>query len=143
MNNINPLNTLTASTFALALKTQNFHWNVQGINFAPLHAMFEEQYDALYEQVDVLAERVRALGQTSLGGLQAYLDVSIVKDAPEGVGAEDMIAILAQDHQTLSRHLVEAAADFGDAKDAVTEDMLIGMAQEHDKTVWMLKAHLV
>ncbi len=132
-----------AGTAALAVKTQNFHWNVEGPHFAALHGLFEEQYGALQEASDTLAERIRALGDYAPGGLAAFAALSPVGDAPQGPpAAEAMIASLAEGHRTMSGEasaLLRAAQDAGDE---VTVDMTIERMTEHDKTAWMLDVHL-
>ncbi len=134
---------MLAGTSALALKTQNFHWNVEGPHFAALHALFEEQYDALAEAVDELAERIRALGDTAPGGLAAFAALSPVADAPESPpAAEAMIRLLADDHRRLSSEAAALLATAQEAGDEVTVDMMIQRMTEHDKTAWMLDAHL-
>ena len=132
-----------AGTAALAVKTQNFHWNVEGPHFAALHGLFEEQYDALQEAADTLAERIRALGDYAPGGLAAFAALSPVGDAPaEPPAAEAMIASLAEGHRTLSSEASALLQTAQDAGDEVTVDMTIERMTEHDKTAWMLDAHL-
>lgn len=132
-----------AGTAALAVKTQNFHWNVEGPHFAALHALFEEQYGALQEASDTLAERIRALGDCAPGGLAAFAALSPVGDAPQDPpAAEAMIAVLAEDHRTMSGEASALLRTAQDAGDEVTVDMMVERMTEHDKTAWMLDAHL-
>ena len=132
-----------AGTAALAVKTQNFHWNVEGPHFAALHGLFEEQYGALQEASDTLAERIRALGDYAPGGLAAFAALSPVGDAPQDPpAAEAMIASLAEGHRTMSGEASVLLRTAQDAGDEVTVDMTIERMTEHDKTAWMLDAHL-
>ncbi len=134
---------MLAGTAALAVKTQNFHWNVEGPHFTALHGLFEEQYGALQEAVDMLAERIRALGDHAPGGLGAFAALSPVGDAPEGpLAAEAMIAALAEDHRMLSREGDALLKTAGEAGDEVTVDIMVERMTAHDKTAWMLDAHL-
>lgn len=137
------LNGVLADSYRLALKTQNFHWNVSGPQFKALHDLFEEQYGDLNEAVDDLAERVRALGFAAPGGFNAFERLSVIEDAPEEPGtANEMLRDLAEDNTTLegrARAALEVAEGVGDE---VTSDMLIGRMTAHDKAAWMLRASL-
>jgi starvation-inducible DNA-binding protein len=134
------LNAVLASTFALALKTHNFHWNVTGPRFQGLHAQFEEQYTDLYAAVDEIAERIRALGSMAPGGLGRYGELSVVEDAPEiPPAAEDMVAALARDHDAMARQLRPLIGEAGEVSDEVTAGLLTDRLGVHEKTAWMLR----
>ncbi len=134
------LNAVLASTFALALKTHNFHWNVTGPRFQGLHVQFEEQYTDLYGAVDEIAERIRALGAIAPGGLGRYTDLSVVEDAPEAPPAADhMVAALARDHDAMARQLRPLIAEAGEVSDEVTAGLLTDRLGVHEKTAWMLR----
>lgn len=134
------LTVVLASTFTLALKTHNFHWNVTGPRFQGLHAQFEEQYTDLYGAVDEIAERIRALGAIAPGGLGRYADLSVVEDAPEEPpAADDMVAALARDHDAMARRLRPLIAEAGEVSDEVTAGLLTDRLGVHEKTAWMLR----
>lgn len=129
-----------ADTYALAIKTQNYHWNVTGADFFQLHGMFEEQYADLSAAADELAERIRALGHRAPGGLKAFQDLTQIEDGDGSSSALEMVKQLAGDHQIVSSLLksgVEAAEEAGDVS---TADMLTGRITVHDKAAWMLNA---
>jgi starvation-inducible DNA-binding protein len=129
-----------ADTYALAIKTQNYHWNVTGADFFQLHGMFEEQYADLSAAADELAERIRALGHRAPGGLKAFQDLTQIEDGDGSSAALEMVKQLAGDHQIVSSLLkrgVEAAEEAGDV---ATADMLTGRITVHDKAAWMLNA---
>ena len=116
MSNENPVTAalagMLASTHALALKTQNYHWNVEGPHFAALHQLFEGQYEALHAATDDLAERMRALGAYAPAGLAAFAAASAVPDAPEDPPAGlAMVADLADGHRTASAEAGPNVAD--------------------------------
>ncbi len=138
------LNRLLADEFVLLTKTRNFHWNVTGINFAPLHALFQKQYEELEGTVDELAERVRALGHVPLGSLREFLEAARLRETPGKLLApEKMLAALLEDHESVIRNLrqdLEACA--ARHRDAGTSDMLTGLMESHEKTAWMLRSHL-
>ena len=137
------LNGVLADSYRLALKTQNFHWNVSGPQFKALHDLFEEQYGDLAEAVDDLAERVRALGFAAPGGFNVFERLSVIEDAPEEPGtANEMLRGLAEDNTMLegrARAALEVAEGVGDE---ATADMLIARMTAHDKAAWMLRASL-
>ena len=132
-----------ASTFTLQLKTQNFHWNVTGPNFAALHVLFEGQYNELFAAVDEVAERIRALGPMAPGSYAAFQKLTTVEDAPaEPPGFKAMIAELAKDHETLSTACGDLRKSAESFADSVTGDLMNGRMMAHDKAGWMLRAHL-
>ncbi|KAA5607444.1 DNA starvation/stationary phase protection protein [Roseospira marina] len=137
------LATVLAGTYALALKTQNFHWNVTGPRFRGLHALFEEQYTDLQGASDEIAERIRSLAAVAPGGLARFAALSPVEDAPDvPPGADAMVAQLAADNDTLARTLRGLIGEAGDAGDEATADLLTGRLATHEKAAWMLRASL-
>lgn len=138
------LNHRLADTVVLYQKTRNYHWNVRGPRFQPLHEFFETQYDQLEEAIDEIAERVRQLGGNASGTLTEFIQMSALKEHPGEVPSEqDMIANLLIDHETVIRQLredVEATAE--DYHDQGTSDFLTGIMEAHEKMAWMLRAFL-
>lgn len=133
---------LLAETYTLYLKTHNFHWNVTGPNFHTLHLMFEGQYTELATAVDTLAERIRALGQRAPGSYAEFAKLSAVKDASGTPDAEAMLAELAADHKLVAEQadrVLRVAQEHGDEGTASIAGDRIEL---HEKTVWMLTAHL-
>jgi starvation-inducible DNA-binding protein len=133
---------LLADSYLLGLKTQNYHWNVTGMSFGSLHALFETQYNDIAAAVDELAERIRALGEKAPGSFAAFSKLSSIKEETGNPGAEQMIKKLVADHETLAETceaVIEAADEIDDEG---TEDMAIARLKFHQKAVWMLKAHL-
>lgn len=133
---------LLGDTAALASKTQGYHWNVTGPQFSALHALFEQQYDALAEATDELAERIRALGQPAPSGLAALLKLSTI---PEETGApswQDMLRRLAEGHEHAARSARAVLPLAQERGDEATADLAIGRIHEHDKAAWMLRATL-
>src|SRR3989338_11479539 len=90
-----------ADTYAVYLKTQNFHWNVKGPLFFSLHKMFEEQYQELATAVDDIAERIRALGCTTPASFAQFSKLTSIKEETLDVNAEDMVKKLLKDHEIL------------------------------------------
>jgi starvation-inducible DNA-binding protein len=131
-----------ADTYALYLKTQNFHWNVTGPLFYTLHKMFEEQYLELASAVDEIAERIRSLGGYTPASFSQFNQLSSLKEEKEKVEAVSMVEKLLKDHETLAQHathLIETAQTAGDEG---TADLLIQRLKVHEKFAWMLRSSL-
>jgi len=136
------LSRFLADTYTLYLKTHNFHWNVEGPMFNTLHLMFETQYTELALAVDLIAERIRALGFPAPGSYRDFAALSSVEDAVGRPGATDMIAQLAKDQETVVRTARRVFALADKANDQPTADLLTQRMQVHEKTAWMLRAML-
>jgi starvation-inducible DNA-binding protein len=135
------LSRLLADTYTLYLKTHNFHWNVEGPLFNTLHLMFEQQYTELAAAVDLIAERVRALGFPAPGSYSAFARLATVKEAGETVpSAEEMVRQLARDQETVAKTARSLFPAVEAAKDEPTADLLTQRLQIHEKTAWMLRA---
>lgn len=131
-----------AETTVATLKAQNFHWNVTGMSFGALHALFEEIYTDHFKAQDELAERVKGLDGHADGRYAEFLKRSAILEVKGEKSAKDMVATLKSDQETLSatlRALAELAEQHGDV---VTNDLAIERADAHDKFAWMLRAHL-
>ena len=133
---------LLAETYTLYLKTHNFHWNVTGPHFHTLHLMFEEQYTELATAVDTLAERIRALGQRAPGSYAEFAKLSAVKDASGTPDAEAMLAELAADHKLVAEQADRVLRVAQEHNDEGTSSIAGDRIELHEKTVWMLTAHL-
>lgn len=137
------LGVVLASSYTLQLKTQNFHWNVTGPTFGPLHELFGAQYTEVAAAIDEIAERIRALGETTPGSFAEFGRLSEVEDAPASPPDHmAMISALAKDHETLSRVCRETGSFADDAGDTATGDLMNGRMTAHDKAAWMLRSHL-
>lgn len=139
---IQSLSKLLADSYVLYLKTQNYHWNVTGPQFGPLHAMFEGQYTDLAGAIDEVAERIRALGEKAPGSFSAFAKLATVKEENSHPSADQMVKNLANDNQALvetAEAVIKAASEVGDE---ASMDLAIGRVQTHQKNHWMLKAYL-
>lgn len=136
------VNQVLGTTYMLYVKTQNFHWNVEGPLFYPLHKLFEEQYEELAEATDLLAERVRQLGFTAAGTLKEFISLSELKESPKIPDAHGMISELYKDRQALSNLLHKKIIEAQKFADEATADIYIELLREHDKAAWMLKSQL-
>lgn len=131
-----------ADTYTLYLKTHNFHWNVTGPMFQTLHLMFEQQYNELALAVDLLAERIRALGHPAPGSYAEFSKLSSIAEASGVPRAEDMIRQLVDGQESLVRTARNVFATAEKASDQVTIDLLTQRMQVHEKTAWMLRSLL-
>ena len=136
------LSHLLADSYTLYLKTHNFHWNVTGPMFNTLHLMFEGQYTELAIAVDLIAERIRALGSPAPGSYAEFADLTSLKEAKGVPKALDMVDQLVQGHEAVARSArkVFPAAEKG--TDEATCDLLTQRIQLHEKTAWMLRSLL-
>tara|TARA_Y100001958_G_C20910640_1_gene328901 strand:+ start:72 stop:542 length:471 start_codon:yes stop_codon:yes gene_type:complete len=135
------LSKVLADTYTLYLKTHNFHWNVTGPMFNTLHLMFEQQYTELQTAVDVIAERIRSLGERAPGSYIEFKELTVIPEAEKGgTSAEEMIKALLKDHEAVAKtaRTVFPAAEKGN--DEATADLLTQRIQLHEKTAWMLRA---
>ncbi len=124
------------------MKAQNYHWNVKGMAFGPLHELFQKIYEDHFEGQDELAERVKALGAHAEGRISVFLSRTRLKECDGHVDAQTMIANLKADQEALSGQLI-ALAELADKHgDLVTNDLAIERSAVHDKFAWMLAAHL-
>jgi starvation-inducible DNA-binding protein len=133
---------LHADEFVLYTKTLNFHWNVYGLHFNDLHALFKSQYEALFKIVDDLAERTRTLGSDALGSLEEFSKIARISNAPvTALPAPAMLKALLEDHETMIRNLrSESALVLEEFNDSGTNNFLIDIMNRHEKTAWMLRA---
>jgi starvation-inducible DNA-binding protein len=137
---VETLKVALADTYALYLKTQNYHWNVTGPNFKPLHLLFEEQYNDLALAVDTIAERIRALGEKAPGTWKAYETLSTIKDGDENADAVTMVKEIAGDQDVLVSTLKQALEAAQTVGDEVTIGLVVDRMGVHEKAAWMLRS---
>jgi starvation-inducible DNA-binding protein len=131
-----------AETYALYLKTQNFHWNVRGPEFYSLHLLFEKQYQELAEAVDEIAERIRALGFFVDASFSGFTDLSAIKEEEKVLNANEMLRSLIHGRETVIRNGRKVAEIADRDGDFATVDMLGRMLGSHEKMAWFLRSQL-
>jgi starvation-inducible DNA-binding protein len=136
------LSRLLADTYTLYLKTHNYHWNVTGPMFQTLHLMFEGQYNELALAVDLIAERIRALGAPAPGSYRAFTELSSVPEEDDSPDATEMIRRLVAGQETVARTARSVFPVVEAAHDEPTADLLTQRLQIHEKTAWMLRSLL-
>lgn len=138
------LNRDLSDAYLVLIKTKKFHWDVVGPQFRSLHEIWEEQYIALTDSIDSMAERVRALGGFPVGTAQGFLENATIKEQvgiiPQATG---MVAQLVEDHEQIIRNLREHVdASSEQFHDEGTADFLTGLMEKHEEMAWMLRSFI-
>ncbi|MGK7754473.1 MULTISPECIES: Dps family protein [unclassified Roseovarius] len=136
------LNQCVAETAVTTMLAQNFHWNVTGMAFGPLHELFQTIYEDHFVAQDDLAERIKALDGHAEGMLAGMIKRSKVPEAEGTPAAEEMIRLMKEAQETLAETLAGAGELAAKHGDTLTEDLCIARGQAHEKFAWMLRAHL-
>ena len=136
------LSRLLADTYTLYLKTHNFHWNVTGPMFQTLHLMFETQYNELALAVDLIAERIRALGYPAPGTYTDYAKLASIKETTGVPKATSMIELLVEGQEAVVRTARSVFPLVEKVNDEASADLLTQRMQVHEKTAWMLRSLL-
>ena len=139
---VEALNQAIAETAVTTMLAQNFHWNVTGMAFGPLHDLFQKIYEDHFEAQDDLAERIKAIGGHAEGSLAGMVKRSKVSEHNGNVPDTDMIKILANAQDIIAQTLIGVSDVASAEADKLTEDLCINRAREHQKFSWMLKSHL-
>lgn len=132
------LSRLLADTYAVYLKTHGYHWNVRGPNFASLHTLFMTQYTEMWNAIDLVAERIRALGELAPQGYGAFGKLSGIQDGDPSKSADTMLQELLADHATL----IATAKAAREGADDVTAAVIDARIDAHQKHAWMIRATL-
>lgn len=142
MNNkiILRLEVTLADTYAIYLKTQNYHWHVRGPQFKSLHELFEGQYKELAEAVDQVAERLLMMGHKAPATFSEFNHLKTIKDGDSSLSANQMVSELAADHNVLVRDLNQAIQLAQENNDEGTVSLLSERIAAHQKAHWMLAA---
>ena len=136
------LNLVLADSYALMALTHSAHWNVEGSDFYALHKSFQEQYENLFEAIDEIAERVRALEAYAIGGLNTFAKVAQMDEFKAPMPAKDYLAALIVAHEKVVDDATRLRDVAGELNDLQTQDLMIERLTWHEKTMWMLKATL-
>ena len=136
------LNQCVAETVVTTMLAQNFHWNVTGMAFGPLHELFQKIYEDHFEGQDELAERIKAIDMHAEGQLATMLERSKVREADGRQDHREMLKLLMQAEETLAATLASAGAVAAEHGDTLTEDLAIDRGRTHEKFAWMLRSHL-
>lgn len=138
---IDALNSVLAETFRLYFQTHSYHWNVEGPAFRQLHEVFEQQYQNLWEALDVIAERIRTQGAYAPSSIASLMALAGPEDEP-AQSAEEMVSKLIEAHDAVSGTLRGAIQTSAEAGDEVSAGLLTDRLEWHEKELWMMKASL-
>ena len=133
---------LLADSYALYLMTHNFHWNVTGPMFNTLHLMFMAQYTEQWNALDLVAERIRALGHPAPGTYKQFATLTSIEEVDGVPRATEMIRYLVAAQETTARTARELLPMVNKANDQPTADLLTQRLEVHEKTAWMLRSLL-
>lgn len=139
---IDRLHVVLADSYALMALSHLAHWNVEGADFFPLHQAFQQQYENLFEAVDEVAERIRALDGYAIGGLSALASAAQMEEFKSPMSQKDYVAALIVAHEKVTDDAARTRDAAGEADDLETQDLMIKRIQWHEKTLWMLKSYL-
>ena len=136
------LSRFLADSYTLYLKTHYYHWNVTGPMFNTLHLMFETQYTELSLAVDLIAERIRALGVYAPGTYKEFAKLTVIPEDTSVPKAQDMIKNLVAGQEAVVRTARSLFPVIEKASDEASADLLTQRIQLHEKTAWMLRSLL-
>ena len=136
------LSALLADSYTLYLMTHNFHWNVTGPQFNSLHTMFMTQYTEQWNALDIIAERIRALGFPAPGTYKEFVKLASIKEVEGVPKANDMVRHLVAAQEATARTARKLLPLVGEADDQPTADLLTQRLDVHEKTAWMLRSLL-
>lgn len=141
-NIVKGLSKLLADSYTLYLMTHNFHWNVTGPQFNGLHTMFMDQYTEQWNALDIIAERIRALGFPAPGTYKEFSKLTAIKEVEGVPSATDMLKLLVSAQETTARTARGLFSVVNEANDQPTADVLTQRLNVHEKTAWMLRSML-
>ncbi len=136
------LSALLADSYTLYLMTHNFHWNVTGPQFNSLHNMFMAQYTEQWNALDIIAERIRALGFPAPGTYKEFVKLASIKEVEGVPKANDMVRHLVAAQEATARTARKLFPVVDEANDQPTADVLTQRIDIHEKTAWMLRSLL-
>ncbi|WP_196785491.1 Dps family protein [Massilia aquatica] len=136
------LSRLLADSYTLYLKTHQYHWNVTGPMFQTLHTMFMTLYNEQWLAVDLIAERIRALGELAPGSYKQFAELTSITPTSGTPNAKEMIRDLMEGQATVVRTARALFSVAEKANDQPTCDLLTQRMQTHEKYAWMLRSLL-
>lgn len=138
------LNSTLAASLDIWTQSKQAHWNVKGKDFYQLHLLFDDVADALYEHIDLIAERITALGGVAHGTARESAKASFLPEYPntEKMTEEDHLNALAERLAAYAKHLRDAGTKTTEWNEQDTNDLYIEVSREVDKKLWFVEAHL-
>ncbi len=136
----NSLKVVLADTFVLYFKTHSFHWNVTGPHFKSLHELFEEQYTEIWQATDIIAERIRTIGEYAPNNFEEMTKVATLRSSGQTPDEQSMVQILAEDNRAIVKTLYDAMKTAENDNDEATVDLMVERIRTHEKAAWMLES---
>lgn len=130
------------NSYALMALTHHAHWNIEGEGFFDLHKAFQSQYEELFEAIDEIAERIRAIGHYATGSVDHFAKAGSMGTLPLTGSATKLVKGLLDVQKRLVEELKDVRDLAAELEDKETEDLMIGRIRVHDKTIWMLDSYL-
>ena len=139
-NQIDSMQMILASSYTLLLKTQNYHWNIEGANFYALHLLLEKQYEELFEAIDKIAEAIRTLDVKAKATMKEYQSLSKIREGFNSYSSKEMIQDLFESNKELIKVLMDASDRL--LSDPALSDLISSRMKAHKENAWMLEASL-
>jgi starvation-inducible DNA-binding protein len=137
---VSTLNLLLSNYQVHYQKLRDFHWNITGPDFFDLHEQFEVEYNAVKANIDEIAERIRVFGKTPTSTMREYLETSTINEGERGITADQMVAEVLRDFETLMEFMIESIEAANKIGDTSTSDMITKMMKRMEKRHWMFTA---
>ena len=134
------LGVVLADSYQLFIKTQGVHWNISGPIFYSVHQLTEVHYQNLFSAIDVIAERIRSLGEKAPASYTKYGKLSSIVDKDDPASAFEMVEMLAKDHEVVCQSLRSAIEFVEDKSDFVTAGIMTDRLAWHEEAIWMLRS---
>jgi starvation-inducible DNA-binding protein len=142
MDAVEALKKVLANNFALYLKAQYYHWNVEGPDFAQFHHFFGDFYEEVYSAIDHLAEEIRALNSYAPGSFQRFIELADIEGEERILDAPAMLNQLARDNQLMIISLTSAYYAAEEIKALGLANFLQDRLDAHNKHAWMIRSFL-
>lgn len=136
------LNMVLADTYAIYLKSQNYHWNVSGKHFYILHKMLETQYTALSDAIDEIAERIKTLNAKAEGSFESFAKLTSISNPIDPAKESDIIPDLLKSHEAIQKTIQNALNSAKILSDEATIGLMVERLSYHQKIVWMLRSSI-
>lgn len=136
------LNTLLANYQVFYNKLRNFHWNIEGPDFFELHEEFENEYNTVKENIDIVAERIRVFGVKSNFSLKRTLELAKIKEQEKNISALEMVREVLRDFEIIHDSMLDGVNAALETGDVATEKMLTDFITELEKRHWMFTSYL-
>ena len=137
---IQQLKVILGTNFALYLKSHNYHWNVEGPDFAQYHKFLGKLYEQIFGNTDLIAEKIRMLGSYAPGSMERFIELSDIEEATSVPDAMTMLRTLSSDNERFIFHLRAGIAAADQANESAISNFLQEILDQHQKHAWMIRS---